>query len=216
MKNRFDGFIFDIDGTITSTNELIFASFNFVAQKYLNKTLSPQEIIALFGPTEDVILKEWMGKKYPEAREDYYNFYEKNHSKLARIYPGIKELLQTIKKRNKLLGIFTGKGRRTSIITLKKIGVLPLFDLIVTGDDVNNHKPSSEGILKFLNSFKLSPENVLMIGDAPSDIIAAKNAGVKVASVLWDSYAREKVQNISGDYKFYSVEELTNFIKKVL
>jgi len=52
---KFEGIIFDIDGTLTSTNELIFASFNHVATKYLNKKLTNEEIISLFGPPEDTI-----------------------------------------------------------------------------------------------------------------------------------------------------------------
>ncbi len=216
MGEKFEGFIFDIDGTIASTNKLIFATFNFVIKKYLGKTLTPKEIIALFGPTEDVILKEWLGENYLNGRKDYYKFYKENHKKLTKEFPGVKDILLTIKKAGKPLGIFTGKGRESSVITLKEIGVYELFDLIVTGDDVNNHKPNSEGILKFLERFKLKPSKVLMVGDAPSDIIAARDAGVKVASVLWDSYAKKKVQNMPADYKFYSVEELKNFIESVV
>ena len=57
----FKGIIFDIDGTLTSTNQLIFDSFNHIAKKYLNRTFTDDEIISLFGPTEDAILKEWCG-----------------------------------------------------------------------------------------------------------------------------------------------------------
>ena len=57
---KFDGIIFDIDGTLTSTNDLIFATFNYVAEKYLKRSYSPKEITALFGPTEEVILEEMM------------------------------------------------------------------------------------------------------------------------------------------------------------
>ena len=53
MAKLFDGFIFDIDGTLTSTNQLIFDSFNFIAKKYLDKTFTDEEIIAMFGPPED-------------------------------------------------------------------------------------------------------------------------------------------------------------------
>ena len=52
-----------------------------------------------------------------------------------------------------------------------------------------------------------------MIGDAPSDIKAAKAAGVKIASVLWDSYSKEKVLTLKSDYFFHSVSELSEFIK---
>jgi len=211
MMKLFDGFIFDIDGTLTSTNQLIFDSFNFIAKKYLNRTFTNDEIISLFGPTEDVILKEWCGDKYEEARKDYYKYYGDHHG-IAGLYEGIKEIIQHLKSKNYSIGIFTGKGRETSLITLKKLGVEQYFDLIITGDDVQNHKPSPEGILKFVNHFRLNPERVLMIGDSVSDVIAAKEAGVKVASVLWDSYGGEEVKTLSSDFYFYSVKELRDFL----
>jgi pyrophosphatase PpaX len=214
MTKFFDGFIFDIDGTLTSTNRLIFDSFNFIAKKYLNKSFTDDEIISLFGPTEDVILKEWCGNKYEEARKDYYRYYSDHHG-IAGLYEGIREILQYLHRKKYPLGIFTGKGRDASMITLKKLGVDHYFDLIVTGDDVVNHKPSAEGILRFVNHFKLKPERVLMIGDSVSDVIASKEAGIKIASVLWDSYAEEKVKTMQSEYYFYSVEELREFLYSV-
>jgi len=213
LKN-FEGFIFDIDGTLTSTNELIFATFRHVTEKYLNKKVTDEEIISLFGPTEDVILKEWMTNDYEDARKDYLAFYEAKHHLMADVYPGIKEALQFIKSKNIPLSIFTGKGRDSSLITLKKIGVIDLFDMIVTGDDVENHKPSPEGIEKFVKKYNLNRNKVLMIGDAPADVTAARNAGVKIASVVWDSYAKEKVLQMKSDYVFETVDELMKFLKE--
>jgi len=212
---KFDGIIFDIDGTLTSTNELIFASFNHVSSKYLNKKLTNEEIISLFGPPEDVILKEWFGDDLPSAFEDYYKFYKDEHH-LADIYPGIKEILNFIKSKNVRLGIFTGKGRKSSLITLEALGIDKYFDLIVTGDDVVNHKPSGEGINKFVNEFNLDREKILMIGDAPGDIKASREAGVKIASVVWDSYSKDKVLKSGSDYLFHSVKELREFLEKSL
>lgn len=211
--NSFEGIIFDIDGTLTSTNELIFATFRHVVEKHLNKHVTDQEIINLFGPTEDVILKEWMNDNYPEARRDYYNYYEAQHHLMADVYPGIIEALKFIKSKKIPLSIYTGKGRDSSIITLQKIGVFELFDMIVTGDDVADHKPSPEGIDQFVEKFKLDREKVLMIGDAPADILAARSAGVKIASVVWDAYAREQVMKMKSDYVFETVDELMKFLK---
>ena len=114
------------------------------------------------------------------------------------------------------LGIFTGKGREASLITLRKLGVDHYFDLIVTGDDVLNHKPSAEGILKFVNHFGLEKEKVLMLGDSVSDVKASREAGIKIASVLWDSYAHEEVKTLQSDYYFHSVGELKEFLLKNL
>jgi pyrophosphatase PpaX len=211
MTKLFDGFIFDIDGTLTSTNQLIFDSFNFIARKYLGRTFTDEEIIAMFGPTEDVILKELCGDRYEEARKDYYKYYSDHHG-IAGLYDGIKEILHHLKSKGYPIGIFTGKGRDASIITLNKLEIDHYFDLIVTGDDVENHKPSPEGIRKFVNHFGLKPEKVLMIGDSVSDVIASKKAGIKIASVLWDSYGSEEVNALNSDYYFHTVEELREFL----
>jgi pyrophosphatase PpaX len=210
---KFDGIIFDIDGTLSSTNELIFASFNHVSKKYLNRTFSDEELIALFGPPEDVILKEWCGDDYEKAREEYYNFYQENHQTMASDYPGIKHIVEYLRSKNIYLSIYTGKGRDAAVITLKKTGLYEYFDMIITGDDVSEHKPSAEGILKFVEEYKLDPERVLMIGDSPSDIKASRSAGVKIASVVWDSYAKEEVLKLGSDYIFHSVSELDQFIR---
>ena len=214
MLRNFDGFIFDVDGTLTSTNELIFSSFNHVTQKYLNKRVSNEEIIAMFGPTEDVILQEWMKHDYHNARKDYFDFYSSQHQKMADIYPGMIDVLKFIKSKNIPLSIYTGKGKDSASITLKEIGVYDLFDLIVTGDDVKESKPSREGVDMFVEKFNLNRNKVLMIGDAPADVIAAHRAGVKAASVLWDSYARDKVLQMNSDYIFETVEEFKKFLEE--
>jgi HAD superfamily hydrolase (TIGR01509 family) len=211
MKN-FDGFIFDIDGTITSTNELIFKSFNHIAEKYLNRKYTFKEITDFFGPPEDIIIKQMMGDKYPQAHKDYFEFYNNNHSSLADLYPGINEILKIIKEKNKPLGVFTGKGRKAALITLEVLEVKEYFDQIITGDDVKKHKPDPDGINIFVEKFNLEREKVLLVGDAPADIIAAHAAGIKIASVVWDSYAKEKVLELNSNYVFYTVDELKKFI----
>ncbi len=213
MKSRFKGIIFDVDGTLTYTNQLIFDSFNHITEKYLSKKFSDEEIIALFGPTEDVILKKICNDDYESARKDYYAYYKDNHS-IAQLYEGIKSLIIDIKNADILLAIFTGKGRTSALITLNEHGLTEYFDLIVSGDDVINHKPSPEGIIKFLNKNNLNPSDVLMIGDSPSDIIAAKEAGVKIASVVWDSYSEDEVRKLNGNNIFHTVDELRDYIFK--
>ncbi|HED05321.1 MAG TPA: HAD family hydrolase [Ignavibacteria bacterium] len=210
--HNFDGIIFDIDGTLSSTYQLIYESFRHISKKYLNKTFTDAEIRNLFGPTEDVVLKQWNEDKFDEIKDDYYNFYSENHN-MAALYPGIIDILNYIKSKKTLLSIYTGKGRAAATITLKKLDIYDYFDMIITGDDVSEYKPSAEGILKFITEYRLNKERVLMIGDSPSDVKAAHSGGVKIASALWDSYAMEEVLNLKSDYIFYEVQELEKFIK---
>ena len=213
MKSRFKGIIFDVDGTLTFTNQLIFNSFNHITIKYLGKSFSDEEIISLFGPTEDVILKEICKEEYVNARKDYYKYYRDNHD-IAQLYDGIEDLVVDIYKAGILLSIFTGKGRTSALITLDEMGLTDYFDMIVSGDDVQNHKPDPEGINVFLQKHNFNPGEVLMIGDAPSDIIAANDAGVDIASVVWDSYAEDEVRKLNPINLFHSVAELRDFIFK--
>jgi HAD superfamily hydrolase (TIGR01509 family) len=210
---NFDGIIFDIDGTLTATHDLIFATFNHISEKYFNKKMSKEDILSMFGPTEDVILKEWMKDKYEDARETYYSFYQSKHNSMADVFPGLTETINLIKSKGIPLGIYTGKGKDSSFITLKEIDLLHQFDLIITGDDVAEHKPSPEGINLFVDKFNLVRERVLMVGDAHVDVIAARDAGVKIASVLWDSYHKDQVLELNPDFIFYNVVDFSKFIK---
>ncbi|MBM4176033.1 MAG: HAD family hydrolase [Ignavibacteria bacterium] len=211
---KYKGIIFDIDGTLTSTNELIFATFNHIAEKYENKTYSEKEIIAMFGPTEDVILREkFNGDRFQSVYDDYYKFYKENHPTMADLYPGIIEILELLKLKKITTAIFTGKGRKSSLITLEILNIKHYFDMIVTGDDVRNHKPSAEGICKFLDAYRFKPDEVLMIGDSVADITASHEATVEIASVIWDSYAKEKVKQLNPNNYFCTVEELKVWLK---
>ena len=191
----------------------LFSNHSITLQKNIWITFTDEEIITLFGPTEDVILKEWCGENFESAKKDYYDYY-KSHHNIAKLYPGIKELLDYLKTKDVLLAVFTGKGRQASLITLEELNIINYFDLIVTGDDVGNHKPSSEGIMKFVNEHNLKKDEVLMIGDSVADVLASKEAGIRIASALWDSYAAEKVKNLGSDYYFHSVAKLREFLVK--
>jgi len=213
--NRISCIIFDMDGTLTQTNELIFATFNHVAERYTGRVFSPSEITAMFGPPEEVAIERLVGEdRSPSAMEDFYRFYEEHHPRMADLYDGIREMLHYLRGKGILMAVFTGKGRRTALITLDKIGIREMFDMVVTGSDVVNHKPSAEGIQKVMKAFDLVKEEVLMVGDAVNDVKAAHEAGIPVAAVLWDSYGKDHVLQMDVDYKFQSVGELFQWLQK--
>jgi HAD superfamily hydrolase (TIGR01549 family) len=157
-----------------------------------------------------------MKDNYEKARKDYFDFYSSRHKEMADAYPGILEIIEFIKSKNIPLSIYTGKGRESTEITLKKTGLYDFFDMIVTGDDIKGSKPSPEGITQFASLFKLDPAKILMIGDAPADIIAARCAGSKVASVVWDSYDKKKVLEMKSDYVFENTAGLMIFLNESL
>lgn len=207
--------IFDMDGTLTQTNQLIFDTFNYIARKYRGRTYSEPEITAMFGPPEEGALLQIVEEgQIQTVMEDYLKFYREHHKELAHLYPGIKELLSYLKSRGVKLALFTGKGIHTTSITLQEFGLEGYFDFVVTGNDVANHKPSSEGIRKILSRFGLKPAEALMIGDSVGDVKSSHEAGVRIAAVLWDSYAKEKVLEMKTDFVFHDVAELAKWLRR--
>lgn len=212
MQLRYRLFIFDIDGTLTSTNRLIFDSFNHIYDKYFGKILTPKEVIALFGPTEEEIINELFGESAEEAIAEYFNYYEKNHG-IAALHDGIAPLLDFLSEQGAFIAAFTGKGRRSAEITLKELGIFDKIGILISGDDVTKKKPSGEGINTILQFYGLKPEEAIMIGDSTADIKAAREAGVAVASVLWDCYSIDAVKGMNGEMLFNTVEELRGHFK---
>lgn len=205
-----------MDGTLTQTNQLIYDSFNHVAGKYINKHLTPAEVIAFFGPPEKEAVENMIGPQNIEpAMDDYYRFYLNEHNNLAVLYPGIKELLEFLKAKKIIIALFTGKGRRTTDISLEQFNITQYFQTTVTGDDVDEFKPSGNGIRKILEKFSLVPDDVLMVGDAVADFKASREVGVDIASVVWDSYGKTDVIKLSPDYLFHDVKEFFDWLKQI-
>ena len=206
--------IFDMDGTLTQTNQLIFDSFNHIAEVYQGKRYSEPEITAMFGPPEEGALMGIVGEsRIVPALSEYLAFYKGNHARLAKVYPGIRELLELVKSKGRTIGLFTGKGRATTMITLREFGLTDYFDAVVTGNDVARHKPSGEGILKILDRFGLEPRQALMVGDSVADLRASREAEVAMAAVLWDSYGKERLVAMSPDYQFGDVPTFHSWLK---
>jgi pyrophosphatase PpaX len=200
--------IFDVDGTLARTNDLIFATFNHVAELHLGRSFAPQEIIALFGPPEEGAVEKLFGPtRVPAVMDQMCAYYKAHHKTMAGAHDGLVAVLRLLKQHGVRLAVFTGKGRRTAQITLEELGMAEYFEHIVSGNDVSRFKPHPEGILQVLEKFNVPACDTVMVGDSMSDLVAARGAGVAFAAVLWDAYDRERVLNEKPDMSFSTTEE---------
>ncbi len=203
--------IFDLDGTLADTHRLIFDSFNFVMRKYKSIEMTPQQILSYFGPPEEVCLKNMLGTdSFDSVWRDYLDYYE-THLNESNVFAGIPQLLKELKEVGKLLGIFTAKGTTTAELTLKYHGLRKLFDIVVTGSLVKNHKPDPEGIQFALNALKVEPSRAVVIGDSPSDYKAAGSAGTHFIAAIYDGLARKRFDGLEC-VKVNSVKELSDLL----
>jgi len=204
----FEAFIFDFDGTIADTYPVIMNAFNAFAIKYTGREWNIDEIVGLFGPPEsDIIGNLVCDELREEAIEYYYCAYQDLHNGDI-LYEGMDELLAHLEDNGIGMAIFTGKGRRSTDITLKKLNLEKKFRPVVTGDDVNRGKPHPEGLLKVLDELKVAPDKTAMIGDHRSDILAGKAAGVFTVGALWHGYDNDALLRAGPDEAFESPNEL--------
>ena len=215
--------IFDFDGTLANTNNIIIASWQATFEHYLGHTLPVREIEATFGE----ILVNTIGRLIPDAPVnevvDYYRAYQDSHQQDYEVYvfEGIRELLEQLRERGCVIGVGTSRTAFSFWNYMKKLGMDGYVDEVVTINDVTSHKPDPETINAVLikmmahagepyDSAAGIPDTVrdatVMVGDTKYDIGCANNAGVDSVMVGWSHYVDEEAMLADGFVPTYRVE----------
>jgi HAD superfamily hydrolase (TIGR01549 family) len=201
--------IFDCDGTLMDSLGNALESFHYALKK-MGEPRSTPEITRYFRVAADRILSQLLGD---EARaHQAYQHYKEHQAELAPltpIYPGINALLSRAQEARIPMGLVTGRHRQDLEILLGPHDLLRYFQVIVTDDELQEPKPSPEGLLRALSQFPASASEAFYIGDSPTDMLAAHAAGVKAVAALWDpKVERQKLL----DAKPYLVADHPNAI----
>lgn len=209
---RIKAVIFDLDGTLGNTIPLCVEAFRIAIEPLIGRTISDEEIIETFGPSEEGTIKAFIPDKYDQGVSDYLYNYEKLHKKFPKPFDGIISLLNDLKQRNIRIAMVTGKGMHSTNITLQKFGITHLFEKIETGHIEGARK--FEGINAVLDYFHdLDKNEIIYVGDAPSDIIACNQVGISVIAAAWAETAEpERLSELKPDEIFYSINDFTNWI----
>ena len=168
----FKGIIFDFDGTLADTMPLALEAFRRALHPVHGRWLTDHEIRASFGPTERGTMPVLAPGLEEQTLAEYYRQYADLHSGLTAPFEGINDLLIELSARRVQLGIVTGKGETSLMISLKHIGLSGVFESIEVGCDDRPCKPL--GIRKILEEWDLPGSEVLYVGDMPSDVPAAR------------------------------------------
>lgn len=206
--------IFDFDGTLANTLPICFYAFQRVFKEFDNKDLTSEEIKEMFGPSETGIIRNNLSNpNKEEAIEFFYEKYSELHRSLVENNPEILELLKSLKEIDIKLGIFTGKAKRSLDISLKALDMEGMFDVIITGDDVVNPKPDSEGLLKALSLLGVKNSEAIFVGDSDADIIAGVKADVYTIGVQWLPEYQTSIFTEEPNVILKSVEEFRSSLK---
>ncbi|MDR6552661.1 NUDIX hydrolase N-terminal domain-containing protein [Paenibacillus qinlingensis] len=207
--------LFDFDGTLADTLPLSFYAFKHVFKKYDDRDVSTDELIAMFGPTEDDIIAGNLRNKetVQAAIADYYHMYENHHAEEVPMSNEMYQLLTYLKTIEVKMGIITGKSRKAYQISSESLKLSNFFDIVITGDDVEQPKPHPEGIITALDFLGVTRDEAVFVGDSNADIKAGKAAGLRTYGVQWLSTYQSSHFEMEPDGLFTSVDQFHKLIK---
>ncbi|SEO79953.1 HAD family hydrolase [Paenibacillus sp. OV219] len=199
--------LFDFDGTLADTLPLSFKAFRAVFQQYDNRIVSEEEIVAMFGPTEDDIIARNLNNQaaVQEATALYYEIYRNGHFDDEGPLPSdITHMLTSLREQGMKIGVITGKSRKAFLISTEALQLSSFFDVVITGDDVEQPKPHPEGIHQALHILGSHQNEAIFLGDSNADIRAGKSAGLRTYGVQWLSTYQSATFETEPDQIFTS------------
>lgn len=207
---QLKGIIFDFDGTIADTLPAIFTGFRYCLQTHLGREFSDQEIEALFGPTEEGLIKRLVPDRWQSCYADYLSEYRRSHP--IKPFPDLEQALILLQQAGVRLAIGTGKGKGSLLVSLDIVGLGHYFELLEVGSEQGAVKP--EIIARILNTWELAANEVAYVGDAVYDVGAARKAGVVALSAAWaDSADVAGIKAAQPDAMFRTVAEFIEWVK---
>lgn len=212
MTTKITTILFDLDGTLIDTNDLIIASFLHTLEKFYPGKYNREDVLPFIGPS----LKESFGGIDPERAEEMTRVYRTynlaNHDLLIKEFDGVLETMQSLKENGFNIAIVSTKIYATVLLGLKVTKLDSFFDVIVALDHVTKEKPDPEPIYLALEQLGSTPEETIMVGDNYHDILAGKNAGTKTAGVAWSAKGRDYIAKYEPDYLLENMKDLLTIL----
>ncbi|MDC3416156.1 pyrophosphatase PpaX [Aquibacillus salsiterrae] len=200
--------LFDLDGTLIDTNELIIASFTHTLLHYAQNQYSREDILEFIGPPLADSFRSVDPNRVEEMIQTYREHNLANHDNYVTAYPTVVETIHKLKQAGFQLGIVTTKVKDTALKGLELTGMGDLFEVVIGLDEVEHAKPHPEPIFKALAQLDAKAEETLMVGDNTHDVMAGKNANTKTAGVAWTIKGRETLEKLAPDYMLEEMKDL--------
>ena len=201
--NRYKAIIYDIDGTLLDTVAMNMYPLKQIIKEELGEdwpyeqvlrfnALPGMQTLAILGVQDiDTVYARWVR---------YVNAYGPG----AQPYDGIPRLLEQVRDLGITQAIVSSKQRRQYGIDMGGNGFDKFMATAVLYEDVTRHKPDPEALNECLRRLGLTEKDVLFVGDARTDLEAARNAGVDFAYAKW------------GSSVFVSPEEVAHYLEHPL
>jgi phosphoglycolate phosphatase/pyrophosphatase PpaX len=184
---RLSALVFDLDGTIAETHPMAVDLIGGTIAAHGGPVLDADGVIALFGPDERGIFRSALGEGWEAAWSDYLDRYVHAHRVCPEPFPGLAEVLRGLHRDGVPLALVTGKTATTGRLSLEVLGLSDLFPIVEGGSMEGWVKAACIG--RIVTAWGLPPGRVAYVADTPGDVPQARDAGVRVVSVAWSSFA---------------------------
>jgi pyrophosphatase PpaX len=192
---RYQAVLFDLDGTLIDSGAAILASFHHATETVLGRRFADDVVMASVGGHG---IHRQMAAFDPERVDELVDAYRAHNLGLyrqIRLFPGIDAVLTRLRDDGRKLGVVTVKSRVTVDLTFRLLPLGSFFGTVVTGDDVERHKPEPDALLLALERLGGEPGSAAYVGDSPFDVQAAKAAGMGAIAVTWGGiHGRERLE----------------------
>ena len=193
MTPRWSVILFDLDGTLADSINLIVMSYQHAFREVIGHEWDEAEIKSWIGKSLIDALRETLGNELGErAYASYTTFNEANTERLMKGYAGVPELLRDLNAAGVKIGVVTSKRRPPAEWAIRLCGLE--IPLLVGHEDVPAHKPDPRPLLRGLELLGASPSEAVYVGDAPVDVVAARNAGLPAVAVTWGAGVRADIE----------------------
>lgn len=202
--------LFDFDGTLLNTNDLIFSSYEHAFMQVLGRSVTTDEIRQLYGRPLYSSLEVY-GKDQDELYRVYREYNETNHDKLVNKFPMVAEGVRLLVEHDIKTAIVTSKRIMTLERGIQILGLENIFDVLITPDETDKHKPDPMPAVVACERLGVSPNEAIMVGDSIFDFECGKRAGTLLAGVKY-STTLDLLMEYKPKYMVDTILELAELI----
>lgn len=209
---KYTTVLFDLDGTLTKSEEGITRSALFAAEKMGFSGYTKEQFMAFIGPPLYASFQKICGMT-PEQAEEAIVIYRSRFSTIGwaenEVYPGIAQLMRSLKKNGVRIAIATAKPQDFAEKIAKKFGFAPYLDAIVGPGFGNKHESKAAIVKKAMDLLGGVP---VMVGDRCFDVDGGKDNGIDTIGVTYGYGTREELEQAGATYVVDTVEELADVL----
>ena len=202
--------LFDLDGTLIDSIELIMRSMRHAFDGYGARAPSDDEWRALIGRPLIESFREFVVEE-PEVERligRYREYQLEHHDRLVRPYDGIVAAIRAFAAAGHPMALVTSKADWLATRALVHVGLDDAIPVVVGCDTVARHKPHPEPVQRALVLLRATPEHAIFVGDSPHDIDAGRAAGVYTIAVTWGAFTRDEMDRAGADAVIHEVGQL--------